>query len=268
MSDPVTAAAPILERFRLRGRVCLVTGAGQGIGRALAHALGEAGGAVAVVDRNPDTARSVAGELGHKGIEALPVTADVTRVDDVGAMVSSVLERWGRLDVAVNNAGIGTWVASEEADTATWRRVLAVNLDAVFYCCQAEARTMLSAGYGKIVNIASMSAHIANTPQKQAAYNASKAGVLHLTRTLAAEWAGRGVRVNSLSPGYTRTALVDDLLKTPVGQGMSPEWLRRIPLGRMAEVTDLQGAVVYLASGVSDYMTGADLLIDGGYCAE
>lgn len=268
MSDPVTEAAPILQRFRLDGRACLVTGAGQGIGRALAHALAEAGGAVAVVDKNAASAERVAAELAAKGAEALAVTADVTRVAEVTAMVDRVLSRWKRLDVAVNNAGIGAWVASEAADETTWRAVLSVNLDAVFYCCQAEARAMLAAGYGKIINIASMSAHIANTPQKQAAYNASKAGVLHLTRTLAAEWAGRGVRLNSLSPGYTRTALVDDLLKTPVGQGMAPVWLGRIPLGRMAEVTDLQGAVVYLAAPVSDYMTGADLLIDGGYCAE
>jgi NAD(P)-dependent dehydrogenase (short-subunit alcohol dehydrogenase family) len=125
---------------------------------------------------------------------------------------------------------------------------------------------MLGAGYGTIINTASMSGHIVNTPQNQAAYNASKAGVIHLTRSLAAEWAGRGVRVNSISPGYTRTQLVDDLLQTPEGQLMMPEWMRRTPMGRMAEVTDLQGALVYLASAASDFMTGHDMVIDGGYC--
>jgi NAD(P)-dependent dehydrogenase (short-subunit alcohol dehydrogenase family) len=125
---------------------------------------------------------------------------------------------------------------------------------------------MLAAGYGKIINTASMSAHIANIPQRQAAYNASKAGVVHLTRTLASEWAARGVRVNSISPGYTRTALVEDLLNTPTGMKMKDVWLPLIPQGKMAEVTDLQGAVVYLASEASDYMTGSDILIDGGYC--
>lgn len=125
---------------------------------------------------------------------------------------------------------------------------------------------MLSAGYGKIINTASMSGHIVNTPQNQSAYNASKAGVIHLTRSLAAEWATRGVRVNSISPGYTRTQLVDDLLKTPEGQHMAPEWMRLTPMGRMAEVTDLQGGLVYLAAPASDFVTGHDIVIDGGYC--
>lgn len=142
-----------------------------------------------------------------------------------------------------------------------------VNLKGVFLCAQAEAQVMLPAGYGKIINTASMSAHIANKPQNQAAYNTSKAGVLHLTRSLAAEWASRGIRVNSISPGYTRTRLVDDLLQTPPGKEMLPKWLSLTPAGRLAEVTDLQGAVVYLAAEVSDFMTGADLVIDGGYCA-
>lgn len=125
---------------------------------------------------------------------------------------------------------------------------------------------MLAAGYGKIVNTASMSAHISNTPQNQSAYNTAKAGVLHLTRSLAAEWAPRGVRVNSISPGYTRTKLVEDLLATPLGQTMLPTWMGMTPMGRMAEVTDLQGAAVYLSAPASDYMTGHDLVIDGGYC--
>ena len=123
---------------------------------------------------------------------------------------------------------------------------------------------MVPVGYGKIINVASIPAHIVNTPQNQSAYNASKAGVLHLTRSLAAELAQRGVRVNRISPGYTRTALVDNLLRTPQGQKMMPEWMRRVPMGRMAEVTDLQGAAVFLASEASDYVTGSDILIDGG----
>ena len=148
-----------------------------------------------------------------------------------------------------------------------WLRMVDVDLNAVFLCCQTEARVMLPAGYGKIINTASMSGHISNTPQNQSAYNTSKAGVLHLTRSLAAEWAKRGVRVNSISPGYTRTKLVDDLLATPIGQTMLPVWMGMTPMGIMAEVTDLQGGVVYLAAPASDYMTGNDLIIDGGYCA-
>jgi len=125
---------------------------------------------------------------------------------------------------------------------------------------------MLPAGYGKIINMASMSAHIVNGPQKQVAYNVSKAGVVHLTRTLAVEWAPRGIRVNSISPGYTRTPMLDRLLDSPEVQQMVSQWIERTPAGRMGDVTDLQGAVVLLASEASDFMTGNDLVIDGGYC--
>lgn len=267
MSDIVMSAKPILDRFRLDGRVALVTGGAQGIGRAFAHALGEAGAAVAVVDLNLEGAQRVVSELQGKGIDALAIKTDVTRAEQVQAMVDAVLERWGRLTIGVNNAGRGQWVDAETMSVEDWDRMLDLNLKGVFLCAQAEARVMLNAGYGKIINTASMSASISNTPQNQAHYNASKAGVLHLSRSLAAEWAPRGVRVNTISPGYTWTQLVSDLLETPIGQEMEPQWLARIPMGRMAQVTDLQGAVVYLASEASDYMTGNDMIIDGGYCA-
>jgi NAD(P)-dependent dehydrogenase (short-subunit alcohol dehydrogenase family) len=267
MSDPVFTAQPILERFRLDGRVALVTGAGQGIGRAFAHALGEAGAAVAVVDMRLDLAEEVANELAQKNVRSMAVKADVTKPDDVQAMVDAIAATLGSLTIGVNNAGIGQWVDSENMAYGDWLHMIDVDLNSVFLCSQAEARVMLPAGYGKIINTASMSAHISNMPQNQSAYNTAKAGVLHLTRSLAAEWAKRGVRVNSISPGYTRTKLVEDLLATPIGQTMLPIWTGMTPMGRMAEVTDLQGGVVYLASAASDYMTGSDLIIDGGYCA-
>lgn len=259
------SAGPILERFRLDGRTAFVTGGGQGIGRGFAHALGEAGAAVAVVDVVMARAETVAHELAQKGIRALALCADVTQPEQVQAMVQTVVAEWGRLTIAVNNAGIGQWVDSEQTTPADWQRVLDINLNGVFYGAQAAGRVMLAAGYGKIINTASMSGSIVNTPQNQAAYNTSKAGVIHLTRSLAAEWASRGVRVNCISPGYTRTQLVEDLVQTPEGQHMVPEWMRLTPMGRMAEVSDLQGAAVYLASAASDYMTGHDLVIDGGY---
>jgi NAD(P)-dependent dehydrogenase (short-subunit alcohol dehydrogenase family) len=266
MSDPILQAKPILERFKLTGRVALVTGAGQGIGRGFAHALGEAGAKVAVVDLARETAERVAAELTTKGVEAIALTTDVTKVEQTQAMVDAVVARWGRLDIGVNNAGMGQWVNAEETSEADWNRMLDLNLKAVFFCAQAEANAMLAQGYGKIINTASMSGSIVNWPQNQATYNISKAGVIHLTRSLAAEWASRGVRVNCISPGYTQTALVEKLLDTPVGKEMSPHWLARTPMGRMAQVTDLHGAAVFLASEASDFMTGADVVIDGGYC--
>jgi NAD(P)-dependent dehydrogenase (short-subunit alcohol dehydrogenase family) len=255
----------ILDRFRLDGAVALVTGGGQGIGRALAQALGEAGARVAIVDMNKATAEEVAHDLTTQGIQTMAAQVDVTRSADVDRAVGSVVQHFGGLTIACNNAGIGQWIDAESVPDEEWKRVMAVNLDGVFFCARAEGRVMLPRGYGKIINTASMSGHIVNTPQNQVPYNASKAGVLHLTRTLAAEWASRGVRVNSISPGYTRTRLVDDLLAMPVGKTMMPRWMSMTPMGRMAEVEDLQGAVVYLASPASDFVTGADILIDGGY---
>lgn len=266
MSDPVINSKNIIERFRLDGRTALVTGGGQGIGRAFAHALGEAGAKVAVVDISEEHAQAVSIELVAKSIEAMPLVCDVTDQKAVKGMVDAVVDAWGTLTIGVNNAGMGVWRDAVEMEKEEWDRLMALNLDSVFLCAQAEGRVMLDQGYGKIINTASMSAHIVNFPQNQVAYNASKAAVLHLTRSLATEWAPGGVRVNSISPGYTKTKLVTELLATPAGKEMEPVWLSRTPSGKMGEVTDLQGAIVFLAAEVSDNMTGADMVIDGGYC--
>jgi NAD(P)-dependent dehydrogenase (short-subunit alcohol dehydrogenase family) len=196
----------------------------------------------------------------------MPVEVDVTVSGSVDRMVEKIRSVWGKLTIAVNNAGVSGWDNSEDLPDGEWKRILDVNLTGVFWCCRAEAKGMLEDGYGKIINIASMSGQIVNTPQNQAAYNTSKAGVLHLTRSLAAEWATRGVRVNTLSPGYTFTPLLGDLVATPSGKEKMDRWLDLIPMRKTCELTDLQGAVVFLASEVSDMMTGADLVIDGGYC--
>lgn len=267
MSDIVLETKPILDRFKLDGRVALVTGGAQGIGRAFAFALGQAGAAVAIVDISAENAEKTAAELSEHGIESMAVACDVTNHSQVQSMVQTIMSKWDKLTIGVNNAGIGQWIASEEMPEQDWDRMIGINLKGVFLCAQAEAQVMMKAGYGKIINTASISGSIVNTPQDQAHYNTAKAGVIHLTKSLGAEWAPDGVRVNCISPGYTRTQLVEDLLKTPIGQKMRPEWERRTPMGRLAEVTELQGALVYLASEASDFVTGTDLIVDGGYCA-
>lgn len=263
IQDPIAAHASgrsILDRFRLDGRTALVTGGGQGIGRAFCHALGEAGAQVVVADMNLAKADAVVEELTSKKISASSILVDVADPRAVESMVAEVIARCGHLQIAVNNAGINANSAAEETSIEEWDRTFAVNLRGVFLCCQAEARVMLAAGYGKIINTASTSSIIVPHPQKQAAYNTAKAGVVQLTRSLAAEWAARRMCVNSISPGLVRTAL----LEQPALRSLVAEWMPQIPAGRMAEVSDLQGAVVYLASSTSDYMTGHNLVIDGG----
>jgi NAD(P)-dependent dehydrogenase (short-subunit alcohol dehydrogenase family) len=251
----------ILDRMRLDGRSAVVTGGGQGIGRAFVHALGEAGARVAIVDLDGGKAEAVAEELREKGAKAMAIAADVTRPEEIERYVDTVANEWGDLTIAVNNAGMNKNSAAEETPLEEWDRTMELNLRSVFLGCQAAARVMLPAGYGKIINTASMASLIVPHPQKQAAYNTSKAGVVHLTRSVAAEWADRGVRVNAITPGIVRTALIEESDEL---RPLVDEWLTQIPAGRLAEVTDLQAAVVYLASEASDYVTGHNLVIEGG----
>ncbi|XP_041317931.1 uncharacterized protein LOC121350570 [Pyrgilauda ruficollis] len=250
----------ILERLRLDGRVAYVTGGGQGIGRAFAHALGEAGAKVAVVDLVLAKAEAVACELSLKGIKSLALAADVSKPEDVQRMVDAIVARWGTVHIACNNAGINLNSASEETSLEEWDKTFNVNLRGLFLCCQAAGRIMLNQGYGKIINTASMASLIVPHPQKQLAYNASKAGVVKLTQTLGAEWIDRGVKVNCISPGIVDTPLIRSRELRPLVR----RWLADIPAGRLAQPTDLQAAVVYLASEASDYMTGHNLVIEGG----
>ncbi|XP_075688632.1 uncharacterized protein LOC142657481 [Rhinoderma darwinii] len=250
----------ILDRLRLDGKVAYVTGGGQGIGRAFAHALGEAGANVAVIDMVLEKAEAVANELHLKGIKSVAMAADISKEEDVTRVVDTIVANWGKIDIACNNAGINMNSASENTTLEEWDKTFSVNLRGLFMCCQAAGRIMLNQGYGKIINTASMASLIVPHPQKQLAYNTSKAGVVKLTQTLGTEWIDRGVRVNCISPGIVDTPLIHSEALKP----LVTRWLADIPAGRLAQVTDLQAAVVYLASEASDYMTGHNLVIEGG----
>jgi NAD(P)-dependent dehydrogenase (short-subunit alcohol dehydrogenase family) len=248
-----------LSLFDLTGKKAFVTGAAVGIGRGCAIALARAGADVAIVDLNEQAGRKTVAEIRALGRDSLWVRCDVTRREQVQEMVRRIAQRFGRLDVAVNNAGIGILGADESLDQADWDKVIAVNLTGVFLCAQAEAQQMLrqTPVEGKIINIASMSATIANC---NASYDASKAGVVHMTRTLAAEWGRFNINVNCISPSYLLTPMH---ASTPL---VVRQRIRELtPLGHVQRPEDLHGAVIFLASAASHYVTGHDLMVDGGH---
>jgi NAD(P)-dependent dehydrogenase (short-subunit alcohol dehydrogenase family) len=250
----------VLDRFRLDGRTAVVTGSTRGLGRAFARALAEAGANIVIVGRDAAAAVEVSAELESLGARSSTVLADVTVRADLERVLAEAVREFGRVDVLVNNAGACIHKPALEVTDDEWRSVIDVNLNGVWMASQVFGRHMIEAGGGTIVNIGSMSAEIVNRPQWQPAYNASKAAVHHLTRSLAAEWAPMNVRVNALAPGYMHTDM------SPIHEPQFQRyWIEDAPQQRAGEPDELGPAIVFLASDASSFMTGSVLTVDGGY---
>ncbi len=252
-----------LEKFRLDGKIAVVTGAAQGIGFATADALGEAGATVIVTDMNGEGAAKAAATLAAKGHKTDHAQLDVTDPRAVERVHAALLSKHKRIDILVNNAGIAiSNRPAETMDDPTWLKVIDVNLNGVFWCCRAFGKAMIDQGGGNIVNVGSMSANIVNRPQEQAQYNASKAGVHHLTRSLAAEWATRNVRVNAVAPTYIETELTKYVYDDP---RLMQHWIGGTPMARMGQPAEVAAVILFLASEASSLMTGSIVAVDGGY---
>ncbi len=248
--------------FDLTGQTALITGAGRGIGLATARRLAAAGADVIIAEYIAENGRKAAAEIQSMGCKSMFIEVDVRSSESVNQMAASALAAFSQIDILVCNAGIAQAVPAEECSDEDWLNMIAVNLNGVFWCCRAIGRHMLARGSGVIVNTASMSGMIANTPQPQAHYNAAKAAVILLTKSLAGEWASRGLRVNCVSPGYIGTDMTAEGLSNP---DWAPTWLAMTPQGRVGAPEDVAAAIYYLVSPAAKFTTGTNLVVDGGY---
>lgn len=252
----------ILDQFNLGGKVAVVTGASRGLGAAMAEALAEAGAEVVLAARTEDALAGVAGRIRERNGLAIPLAADVSTVDGVRQMVDRVVGERGRIDILLNAAGTQVRKPVLEVTEEDWERVVAVNLKAVYFCSQAAARHMVRQGGGKIINIASLTATIGIL--NASVYGSTKGGVAAMTRAMALEWARHRINVNAIGPGYFATELTRAVHEDPVRS----RWVvDRTPMGRWGVPRDLAGAVVFLASAASDFVTGELINVDGGWLA-
>jgi NAD(P)-dependent dehydrogenase (short-subunit alcohol dehydrogenase family) len=250
-----------IPNFRLDSQTALVTGAASGIGRAIAVGLAGAGADVACLDLATTALEEVRDEIQALGRQAAVIPVDVTDAESLRAAVELTQTVLGPLTLAVNSAGIANAAPAENMALSQWQRVIDIDLTGVFLSCQAEGRAMLEHGRGSIINIASMSGSIVNRGLLQVHYNAAKAGVIHVSRSLAMEWCTRGIRVNVISPGYTATPMNT----RPEVAEQVRQFEADTPLGRMASVDELVGPAIFLLSDAASFCTGVDLLVDGGF---
>ncbi len=250
----------ILNRFSLRGKVALVTGGNRGIGKAIASGFAEAGAAVAVVGRDEDKSAETVEELRAIGATAIAIKADVVERSDLEAMVNTATDALGPIDVLVNNAGIGFHADALTLSDSDWRRAFDTNLDAVWMASQIVGRQMTARRTGSIINIGSISGFIVNRPQWHSPYGITKAAVHHLTKSLAAEWASKGVRVNAIAPGYVKTEIA-----SMEYEDYRHYWRDEVPMQRYATPEEIAPTALLLASDAGSFITGSVFVIDGGY---
>ena len=252
------------DLFRLDGKTAVVTGASSGLGVVFARALAGAGASVVLAARRLERLEALAADLERDGAAALAVACDVSREADVDALAEAAVERFGRVDVLVANAGVSQPVPAEQEPLEVWDRVVGVNLTGVFLCNRRFGALMLEQSSGSIVNIASVLGLVGAGQIPQASYTAAKGGVVNLTRELAAQWSRRGVRVNAIAPGWFESEMTEEMFSSDQGV----QWIRRkTPTGRAGEGGELAGPAVFLASDASSYVTGQTLAVDGGWTA-
>lgn len=254
----------VQELFDLSGRVAIVTGGYTGLGYQMAEALAEAGANVVICARRVQRCEEAAQKLQELGVKTLAVKCDVSQEADVDALVQATLDKFGRIDILVSNAGIAWGDRDEDISVENWEKVIKVNLTGVHICCQRVGRVMLEAGYGKIINISSVSGLVGVEYMDSPPYVAAKGAVISMTKSLAVKWAKRGVYVNCIAPGFFASHMSELFFKL---EGKREATLASIPLGRLGGPDDLKGAVVFLAAAASDFCTGSVLVVDGGHSA-